>query len=92
MAYIMNTVTLTQFRAIGSVCRTLVLANTFCFVVIIWIFLFSGLTVSKRKPCLTLKSHSHRALPAKSKKLLRDSNLQTISFGSVKKLVDKEAL
>lgn len=47
IAYITHVVSVSQFRAISAICRTLVLANTAAFLIVLMAFLFGGVVIPK---------------------------------------------
>lgn len=49
IAYITHVVSVSQFRAISSICRTLVLSNTAAFMLVLMAFLFGGIIIPKRE-------------------------------------------
>lgn len=49
ISFLTHTVSITQFRAIASITRSLVLANIAAFMLVLMAFLFGGLIIAKRK-------------------------------------------
>lgn len=58
ICFLCHTMSVTQFRAIASMTRALVLANIVAFLIVLMAFLFGGLIIAKRETTPLGNSHT----------------------------------